>query len=250
MAIESSLWLGSESSSARCHQVGMIFSRSTVILSLVRPMTGGRARDSFPATADTSLGPTGTSPPRLMCTVTGTLHIIPPSQLTSQPISASAAAYYLPVPPTAPLTDAVLPNDVPLHPSQTGGPAVGPKSKRGIGKSATDKEKEALPRLFHQAFLLASEDEGTPAAATNVQPKVCVVPSSKGLHAEADPNASPCVLTVLYPQRCLPIRRVIFPISKLDITLQRPLQSMLYLLRRTQSITNPPWLKEEPIRRR
>jgi hypothetical protein len=110
-----------------------------------------------------------------MCTVTGTLHIIPPSQVTSQPISASAAAYYLPVPPTAPLTDAVLPNDVPLHPSQTGGPAVGPKSKRGIGKNATDKEKEALPRLFHQAFLLASEDEGTPAAATNVQPKVCVV---------------------------------------------------------------------------
>jgi hypothetical protein len=108
----------------------------------------------------------GTSPPRLMIGVTGTMHTIPPSQLTSTPLSISSAAQLLPIPNTTPstipFTDPVLPTPVPLHSSQA---PPGQKPKKG------KQDVDELPRAFYQVFEMGAKGENGDAKGS-LQPVV------------------------------------------------------------------------------
>ena len=114
------------------------------------------------------LAATGTSPPRLLVTVTGVVRHISPSKLTSQPISARSIPQHTTDPlPTSTDLEYVLPNTLPNALSNDAG-----GSGRNRGKEMLDEETiKGLPRAFVEVFELVAEEEGTGAVGS--QPKVC-----------------------------------------------------------------------------
>jgi hypothetical protein len=110
----------------------------------------------------------GTSPPRLLVTVTGVVRHTSPSKLTSQPISArSIPQHTTDTLPTGTDLEYVLPNALPSALSNDAG-----GSGRNKGKEMLDEETiKGLPRAFVEVFELVAEEEGRGAGST--QPKVC-----------------------------------------------------------------------------
>lgn len=122
----------------------------------------------------------GTSPPRLMISVSGLLHVVPPSSLTSQPITPAAAAYYAADPGAPPIPDPVLVQPVPPHPATSTHTTAAGKKRTGLKKDMSSREKEELPRTFVQTFVLAATGEDTDEGRAAIQPEVCAVGDESG----------------------------------------------------------------------
>ncbi|KAJ9092552.1 hypothetical protein QFC21_006783 [Naganishia friedmannii] len=111
----------------------------------------------------------GTPFPRLLVTVQGAQTHVPPSTLTSQPLTSRlVAAFYTPVNeqhvyPES--TQAVRPEEVPPLVYASGLGSKGRSQNGGTGDavpaptlSAKDRE-DLLPRMFYEVFVLANVDE-------------------------------------------------------------------------------------------
>ena len=113
----------------------------------------------------------GTPFPRLLITVQGAATHVPPSSLTSQPLTTRLAkAFYTPVNEDhvyPDIQDAVRPEEVPELPIRMGQSrdrrargSPPPNDTNNSNPALTQKDKDdLLPRTFHQVFVLANTDE-------------------------------------------------------------------------------------------